>query len=1179
MSSNLHKFWELENDVIKQHDDELEVDNPFSSLTIEQNDDRYEVGLPWKGGVYSLQSDHYNREFNRLKCLRRKLLSEPELCKEYDNVIKDQLSNGIIERVPEQSNETESDNRESTNDECDTHYLPHHGVVRKERETSKLRIVYDGSARDTREGDMSINDCLDTGPNLIPKLFNILLRFRWNRIALTADIEKAFLMIGITPSDRDMLRFLWFKDPANLNSDIEHFRFTRLVFGLRPSPAILSSTILHHLKSYEKQYPEIVKLLSNHLYVDDLVAGAEDEDQAYDMYENSKQIMKEGGFNLRKWNTNNSNLTERIKVSELVSDENKTSDKAEPDRITAEDETYTKSTTGYSDDRKEDNHSKVLGLHWNYEHDEFEFQFSGLVGYAKSLPDTKRSLLKFSAKIYDPLGFLSPVVIRLKLLFQELCIEKTDWDSPLSGHFLLEWNNIIRELEGMDTLRIPRCYFRLDLKPQRVELHAFSDASKGAYAAVVYLRSIYNDGSVAVKLLASKTKVAPIKGLSIPRLELLGAYILALLVNTVTQSLPDNVWTIFYWIDSLSALCWIRNDKCWKQFVRERVNTIRNLTDKNSWRFCPGTLNPADLPTRGISAQSLSDNQLWWNGPCFLQSTEDQWPEDPLIPNNIEAVNSELVKNQPNVYHSLVTNDPDIKETRVQLDKVIECNKFSSLTRLLRVTSYVLRFIYNLKKSVPGEHTHDKHLSKELTASEIEHAEILWLRTIQASSFTEEIVFLSSRRKNEVAPIRVKQFGLYLDELGLLKCGGRLHNSSMPLSTRNPILLPSNNKFVELLVRDNHTRVQHNGVKDTLTTIREKYWILKGRQVVKRIIKTCVICRRAEGKPYSSPPSPDLPEFRVSEEPPFTNVGLDFAGPLLVRRDTVEDIYKVYILLFTCASTRALHLELTQTLNVQSFLLAFRRFASRRGLPARLISDNAKTFKSSCKEIRRITRSEEVWRYLTDNRIQWEFIAEKAPWWGGFWERLVKSVKLPLKKVIGRGTLFYDQLHSLLVEIEGLLNARPLTYVYDDQESISYALTPSHLIYGRRITNTPNGGHYEITSTFKTLTKAAKHHKNLLANFTKQWRVEYLNSLREQAAYNAKLRQNRTTEIKQGDIVILRSDSTNRMFWKIGKVEELQPGRDGKVRSALVRVCGDKRQTQLLRRPVQHLVPIEVQDS
>ena len=390
-------------------------------------------------------------------------------------------------------------------------------------------------------------------------------------------------------------------------------------------------------------------------------------------------------------------------------------------------------------------------------------------------------------------------------------------------------------------------------------------------------------------------------------------------------------------------------------------------------------------------------------------------------------------------------------------------------------------------------------------------------------------------------------------------------------------MLPSRHAFIDLLVKEHHNRVRHSGINDTLVALRDKYWILRGRQVVKRIVKACVICRRMEGPPYSAQPPTDLPVCRVSDDPPFTHVGLDFAGPLYVRdgvHRSEEGTRKTYICLFTCASTRAIHLELTPSLNVETFLLAFRRFTSRRGLPATLLSDNAKTFKSASKEIRSIARSTEVSQYLTNQRTAWRFIVAKAPWWGGFWERMVRSVKGCLRKIIGKAVLKLEELSTLLVEVESIINCRPLTYLYDDQEGISFALTPSHLIYGRRITSTPNSTHYEVMSTCVSLTKRMKYHQGLLEQFTNRWRKEYLLSLREH--HSVKRREASRCHVKVGDVVLLYDDGTKRAFWKLAIVNELIQGSDDKARAAVIKVGSDKGPAKLLKRSIQHLIPIEV---
>jgi hypothetical protein len=291
----------------------------------------------------------------------------------------------------------------------------YHAVVRSDHNTTKLRVVYDSSAK-TIDRPYSMNDCLEVGPNFMPQLIDILMKFRWHKIGLTVDIEKAFLMVAINESDRDMLRFLWLKDPADLNSDILQLRFTRLVFGLRPSPEILGLTIRHHLDTQKDVNPELIEILKNLFYVDDFISGADDEKKVFDLTNSAKTVMKRGTFNLRKWNTNSSSVQEKLPEMDIHM---KTAPKHSS--VNVVDQSYSESVMckyiGVTNGSV-----KVLDTIWNKSSDGLEFKFTDLVEEAKALPATKRSLLKVIGKIFDPLGFLSLFIIRWKVLFQILCI-------------------------------------------------------------------------------------------------------------------------------------------------------------------------------------------------------------------------------------------------------------------------------------------------------------------------------------------------------------------------------------------------------------------------------------------------------------------------------------------------------------------------------------------------------------------------------------------------------------------------------------------------------------------------------------------------------------------------------------------------------------------------------------
>eukprot|EP00794_Sanderia_malayensis_P021467 gene21467-biopygen1183 len=325
----------------------------------------------------------------------------------------------------------------------------------------------------------------------------------------------------------------------------------------------------------------------------------------------------------------------------------------------------------------------------------------------------------------------------------------------------------------------------------------------------------------------------------------------------------------------------------------------------------------------------------------------------------------------------------------------------------------------------------------------------------------------------------------------------------------------------------------------------------------------------AKSRPFKTKFSTDLPEFRVDDGPPFENVGVDFAGPLIVEN---KGEMKCYVCLFTCAATRAVHLELVESLDVEAFIRAFRRFTSRRGLPHLMISDNAKTYKAAAKEIKKLKRSPRLSEYLENNQITWKFIIELAPWQGGMWERLIRSVKRCLNKVIGQANLTYYELSTLVTEVESVINARPLKYIADNTDGITYALTPSQLINGRNLQCLPSENTTEILSTYESLSKRGRYHRRLLAQFTNKWKKEYLMSLLQAFRPQGVSKE---PVINVNDIVLLRNDQKKRNFWKLAKVINLFKGKDGSVRAAKVQVASTEGK-KVLNRALKLLIPLEI---
>ena len=426
------------------------------------------------------------------------------------------------------------------------------------------------------------------------------------------------------------------------------------------------------------------------------------------------------------------------------------------------------------------------------------------------------------------------------------------------------------------------------------------------------------------------------------------------------------------------------------------------------------------------------------------------------------------------------------------------------------------------------------------------------------------------------------QLGLYTDDNGLLRCKGRLQNATIPFNAKYPILLPADHYLTALIIHDCHKRVLHNGSRETLAELRSRFWIVRGRQVVRKVLSRCVICKRIEGQHYAIPPTAPLPQFRVEESPVFTNTGIDFVGPLFVKRGTKEkgDMEKVYIALYTCGSSRAVHLDVVPDLTAETFIRSFKRFICRRGIPRLVVSDNAKTFKTTAKFLSSIFELPEVQTFLLNHKVKWRFNLERAPWWGGFFERMVRCVKRCLKKILKSAKLTYEELLTVVVEIECVLNSRPLTYVSSEDRVES--LTPSHLLTGRRLLSIPNESILaeEKSSDVEILTRRQRYVTSLLSHFWNRWKQEYVVELREHHRALEKGAASNSPSIQTGDIVtVMEEGRSNRGMWKLRKVLNVHPGNDGLVRGATIELASENAKRKRLRRPLQKLFPLEVRET
>ena len=466
-----------------------------------------------------------------------------------------------------------------------------------------MRIVYDASSK---VNGPSLNECLHAGPKFDQKILDILLRFRIHKVAVAADIEKAFLMIAMTEKDRDALRFLWVDDVSKPNPETIVLRFTRVVFGVSSSPFLLNATIRHHLEKHAMIQPDLVSKLLRSTYVDDIVTGAESEEAAYELYKESKELLKGAGFNLRKFTSNSSQLREKVEREETPHSSDANPTPPVPSDTNESEETYTRATLGGSQ-TLHSGEQKILGVRWNVNTDQFVVSLDEIARLARSLEPTKRNIVSLVGKFYDPLGILAPVV-KFKMFLQTMCEAKLEWDQPLPTELLSRWQKLSAGFLEAQTISIPRCCTeQVEGEVISYTLCGFCDASFGVYAAVVYLL-METERKYSVRFLAAKTRVSPLRRQTIPRLELLSALLPSRLMTSISQGyenelklLPPRCFT-----DSKVVLYWIQGiDKEWKPFVQNRVTEIRSLIHPDCWRHCSGRDNPADIPSRGSEPLEL----------------------------------------------------------------------------------------------------------------------------------------------------------------------------------------------------------------------------------------------------------------------------------------------------------------------------------------------------------------------------------------------------------------------------------------------------------------------------------------------------------------------------------------------------------------------------------------------
>lgn len=1106
----------------------------------------WEMPLPFRSQNVAMPN---NRSYaaKRLNSLLKTLQRKPQMQKDYVEFMTKILDKGHAVPVP-------AEEVSSPKGTGKIWYLPHFGVYHPKK-PDQIRVVFDSSAE--FQG-VSLNRELLTGPDFMNSLVGVLSRFRREDIAAMCDVEQMFHSFNVDPKHRDFLRFLWFKDNDPSQKIIE-YRMTVHLFGNGPSPAVATYGLRRTVEDGEELDPAVKEFVKRNFYVDDGLISRPTASETIKLVRDTQAALATANLRLHKVVSNSVTVMQAFPTEDLAKD--------------------IRSLDLHNDELPA---QRSLGVFWDLERDVFTYKVS-----ITDRPFTRRGVLSLVNSIYDPLGLAAPVLLEGRLLLQELVAmsKKTadaaplGWDDPLPERYADRWHCWRNTLPDLETVYTRRCYHPSEFGPvTRAEIHAFSDASQRAIGAAVYLRLFNTKNEVAISLVFGQAKVAPINPVSIPRLELCGAVLAVQAVDKISKEVDMVISEVTFYTDSKVVLGYIRNEsRRFYVYVANRVEFIRKTSTPEQWKYVESANNPADLATRGLKAKDLTESD-WLKGPQFLRNA----------PPSILEVDADQV--------SLSDDDPEVrKEARVLATTVEQRNraalheeafkKFSTWSSLRRAIATLIARARSSKMSDARCNTSKPEPEQRLSPEVLTQATNIIVKVAQNEGFEEEVAAIASiqpqnesdrksikERKRELKKSHLYRLDPYVDDVGILRVGGRLRWSNLSTQERHPVLLPKGHHVSTLLLSHYHHEVHHQGRQITHGALRNAgYWLVGGHAAVAKLISSCVTCRKLRGSMLVQQMA-DLPPDRTETGPPFTNVGFDVFGPwtVLTRRTRGGAANpKRWGLVLTCLTSRAIHIEVLETMDASSFLCALRRFFAIRGPASLLRCDRGSNFVGAKSEIDGALAEmdkESVANYLSRQNCEWVFNPPHASHHGGVWERQIGTIRRILDAMLlelGAQQLTHELLVTLMSEVAAIVNARPITAIPSDIDE-PLPLTPAMLLTQK---TRPLGPLPGIFTTQDMYARQRWRKLQFLAEqFWTRWRREYIHNLQVRTKWNKEHRN-----LSVGDIVLVKDEQAHRNNWPLGKVTDAVRSKDGKVRKATVMISKDG-QKKSYERPISALV-------
>jgi hypothetical protein len=671
----LTKFWE--NEEITQNNEEISQDDyceDYYQKTVQRGPDgKYTVKMPMRANFEEKLGNSKSVAISQFLQLERKLQKQTKLAEMYKDFIKEYSD--LQHMIP------------STSTSARDCYLPHHGVLRENAATTKLRVVFNPSQK-TSTG-YSLNSLQEKGPNLQKDIQSLLLKWRAYKYSFTADVQMMYRCIWISEEQRHLQKIIWRDSPSE---NLREYKLCSLTYGYKCAPWLAMRTLKQLAIDDGHKHPAAAEVLKNEFYVDDLISGHNSIEEAKQLQKSLIELLRGGGMNLRKWSANHPALLENLTEDQI--------------------------STNIFDFKHEDS-MRTLGLGWNPNLDTFVVNWN--LSEKTRYPLTKRDLLSEISRLYDPLGWYSAVTVTAKLIFQKVWSSPhLTWDAALPVDIQEQWLKLKNELPLLKKVKLNRW---IGGTTKQIELLGYCDASEKAFSCVIYTRTNDEKGKPRTTLLTAKTRVAPIsQKTTLPKLELCGALLLSQLMKKVMEAYQDYDITIQAFCDSQIVLAWLQGDVArWEKYVANRVTKIKRVIPAEKWQYIKSEQNPADCASRGMYPSKLINFDLWWHGPSLdeINQKEALLNFNCHFTTNIGTAKKEettLTTNHDNFINNLLQNH-------------------SSLTRVIRITAWILRFIATLRRK-------QKPDSSYLTTNELLAANDEITKCAQRMSFPVEYKLL-----------------------------------------------------------------------------------------------------------------------------------------------------------------------------------------------------------------------------------------------------------------------------------------------------------------------------------------------------------------------------------------------------------------------------------------------------